>query len=147
MALTSVGPREKSQPILEQSGRNRQTNKAPASLPQQAQPLNSGPPNRLLPALTPKQAASAAPASSPSEDEGRKLIYVLRPFHFSQSNYLHLSISLQIRTHSAGLTNLDACLAPPHPQPAHSWPSQPPSPTSSQGYGVLTTVGIPHALH
>lgn len=51
----------------------------------------------------PKQTAAVPPAFRPSEKERRKLICVLKPFHFSQSNYLHLSISLQIRAHSAGL--------------------------------------------
>lgn len=50
----------------------------------------------------------------PCEDEGRKLICVLKPCYFSQSNYLHLSISLQIRAHSATAwllpTPLPTCL-------------------------------------
>lgn len=68
----------------------------------------------------PKQAADMPPASSLSKDEGKKLICVLRPFHFSQSNYFHLSISLQIRAHSAGLASPEAaCPSQPSlPRPA-----------------------------
>ena len=87
----------------------------------------------LNPSL-PKQAAEAPPASSPSKDEGRKLICVLRPFHFSQSHYLHLSISLQIREHSAGLASPEAACPS---QPTLPRPALLLSPNPSPGHGVL----------
>lgn len=94
-----------------------------------------------------QQAATVPPAS---EDEGRELICVLRPFHFSQSNYLHLSISLQIRAHSAGLANLEAAF--PSPNPAHSRPAlpAPPTPPRAAGFSELweaLTPGIKSPRH